>query len=149
MREFVLPCLYAFLGSCGFCFIFNVRGVEVPLSGLCGMISWLVYLLFGGMFETDVMQYFFAAAALDLQAEILARMRKVPVTLYLIIGMVPLVPGARIFYTMEDFLRGENASFLDNLLYTVKIGGAIAVGLVVSKLVFNLTISKFIKKHHD
>ncbi len=146
MQEFVLPCLYAFFGSCGFCFLFNVRGADVFLSGLCGMLSWLVYLLFGGMFETDIMQYLFAAAALGLQAEILARLRKVPVTLYLIIGMVPLVPGARIFYTMEDFLRGENASFLSNLLYTVKIGGAIAVGLVVSKLVFNLIISKLIKK---
>ena len=147
MREFVLPCLYAFLGSCGFCFIFNVRGADVLLSGLCGMLSWLVYLLFSGMFETDVMQYFFAAATLGFQAEILARLRKVPVTLYLIIGMVPLVPGARIFYTMEDFLRGENASFLNNLLYTVKIGGAIAVGLVISRFVFNHIISGFIKKH--
>ena len=57
-----------------------------------------------------------------------ARLYKTPATVFLIIGIVPLVPGGGIYYTMDALLDGEMDLFLRRGLETAAYAGAIAVG---------------------
>ena len=71
---------------------------------------------------------FFLAGAGTLSFAILL---KTPVTVFLLTGIFPLVPGAGIYYTAYYFIQGENALSLANGISTFKVAVALAVGIAL------------------
>lgn len=134
---YFLPCFYAFIACFAYCILFNIRGLGAVICSAGGGLAWLVYLLTGLLpGVNDLMPYFWAAVFISAYSEGMARLRKCPVTGYLILGFIPLVPGGGIYRTMEYCIDGETALFLATGLHTLGIAGALAVGvLVVSSLV--------------
>lgn len=127
---YFLPCLWAFLACLGFCAMLNVRtGSLICCAG--GALGWLVYLLASLADGNDLICYFLAAMAISAYSEIMARIRKYPVTSYLIISFLPLVPGAGIYNTMEYALLGDTEMFLEQGLHTLGIAVCLAVGVLV------------------
>ena len=66
-----------------------------------------------------------------LAARICAVLLKTPVTVFLLTGIFPLVPGAGIYYTAYYFIQGENALSLANGISTFKVAVALAVGIAL------------------
>lgn len=129
---YFLPCLWAFLACAGFCVILNVRTISGML--ICcfgGALGWLAYLLVMLTGMRDLLGYFLAALAISAYAEIMARIRKCPVTAYLLISFLPLVPGAGIYYTVEYALQGNMQMFLNKGMHTLGLAGALAVGVLL------------------
>ena len=58
LHELILPCVYAFFGSLGFSFVFNLHGKNILYAAIGGGISWFVYLITAGWFSSDVPQFF-------------------------------------------------------------------------------------------
>ena len=56
---------------------------------------------------------------------------KMPVTVFLLSGIFPLVPGAGIYYTAYYFIQGENALSLANGISTFKVAVTLAVGIAL------------------
>ncbi len=132
--DFILPCLYSFLACLGFCIIFNIHGKIVFYASFGGALGWFVFLLLN-FAHHDLVQYFGARVVITLYSEIMARIHKAPATLYLITGLIPLVPGGGIYYTMEHFIEGDTSKFLSSFVHTFAIAGSLAFGiLVVSSL---------------
>ena len=128
----LLPCVYAFFACLGFCPVFNIRSVTGMVICCCGgALGWLVYLATAPFAQSAVIQSFFAAVTIAIYSEIVARIRKCPVTSYLLVALYPLVPGGGIYYTMAACIRGETQQFLESLLHTFGIAGALAVGAVL------------------
>ena len=72
-------------------------------------VSWLVYLVLP---EGNVaVRCFFATMVVETLAQIFARVFKAPATIFLIIGIIPLVPGGGIYYTMYALLGGDMQLF--------------------------------------
>ena len=136
--ELFLPCFYGFLGAIGFGMIFNVRGLKLLMGCVGGFLSWLVYLLLAGCFETDIPQYFFGTVAMAVFSEVMARIFKSPVTVFLCPGLIPLVPGSTIYYTMEHFVNGEMDQCMEYGTYTIEIAAALALGILVTSSVVRL-----------
>ena len=135
MVEFLLPCLWAFLACVGFCLIFNIRGRTILWASAGGALAWAVYLIFA-FCRDAVLQSFLAILAASLYAEVVARIRKAPATVYLVVGLLPLVPGGGIYQAMEYCIAGDTMAFLTAALQTLAIAGALALGvLLVSSLV--------------
>ena len=142
---YFLPCLWAFLACLGFCVILNIRTVSgMLICCIGGALGWLVYLVALLLGAGDLLGYFLAALAISAYAEIMARVRRCPVTGYLLISFLPLVPGAGIYYTMEYALQGNTQMFLSKGMHTLGLAGSLAVGvLVMASLVrLILTIQK-------
>lgn len=138
----LIPCFYAFIACCAYCIIFNIRSTGMFICSLGGALAWLVYLvtapLVGG---NDILQYFWAAVFLSAYSEIMARIRKCPVTAYHLLAFIPLVPGGGIYRTMEYCINGETDLFVSTGVHTLGISGALAVGvLLVSSVVRMYTI---------
>lgn len=130
-----LPCLYAFLSCCGFCFVFNIHGPGILFCSSGGALGWLTYLLAVFLTENIMLRFLLAAAAITLYAEIMARLRRCPVTGYLIVGLLPLVPGSGIYDAMRFCVAGNTQQFLSVLLRTFGIAGCLAIGaLLISSL---------------
>lgn len=138
-----LPCLYAFIACASFCFIFQVRKPSfIILCSLNGAISWLVYLL-TDFLPVDAARYFLATIAVSIFAELLARIQKAPATIFLVIGIIPLVPGGGLYYTMDYLINGDFAMFTSKGIQTAAAAGAIAAGAsMVTSLVRMLTWHK-------
>ncbi len=127
-----LPCLYAFFGCLAFCFVFEVRDVKVMVSScFIGFVSWFVFLLCGfagSSIRGETVRYLIATVVVAILSEIFARIYKTPAVIFLIIGILPLVPGGGIYYTMESLINGDMNAFVFYGLKTVSCAGAIAVG---------------------
>lgn len=83
---------------------------------------------------------FVAVLALTTLARAFAVRRKTPVTIFLICGIFPLVPGAGIYYTAYHFIMNQNSLAVSKGMETIKIAVAIALGIVMS---FSLPYSAF------
>ena len=128
----LLPCLYSFLGCVGYCFAFNIRMRKLMLlfASLGGAAGWCVYLLTPWL-GSDIVRYFAATLAVSFYAEIMARIYRVPATIYLIVGLIPLVPGAGIYYTMEYAVSGDMDLFMETGMRTLGTAGALALGILL------------------
>lgn len=149
--ELMMPCLYAFLACIAFSIVYHVSWKRIPLTCLGGALGWLVYLLLD--FPSDVPKYFIATVVISVYSEIMARICKVPVTLFLTTAVLPLVPGGGMYYTMEYCVRGETSLFVETGLHTLALAGAIALGIMtVSSLVRMWKVMKapklFLKKRY-
>lgn len=129
---YFLPCLWAFLACAGFCVVLNVRTLSgVMICCIGGALGWLANLLVLWAGGSDLLGYFLAALVISAYAEIMSRVRKCPVTGYLLISFLPLVPGAGIYYTMEYALQGNTQMFLSQGMHTLSLAGSLAVGVLL------------------
>ncbi|MGX8700457.1 threonine/serine exporter family protein [Caproiciproducens sp.] len=130
-----LPCLWAFCACVPFGAVMNLRGKTLIFASVGGGIGWVFYLLSSPV-QNDIMQYFIATIAISVYAEMMARILKMPVTGFLLVSLLPMVPGGGIYYTMEYCVIGNNSMFIETGLHTLGIAGALAMGiLLVSSIV--------------
>ncbi len=125
----LLQTAVAFASTIAFAVIFHTPRREWLYTGLTGGAGWLVYLLASGLGTGAVGASFLATLALTALSRMFSFARRAPVTVFLICGIFPLVPGAGIYYTGYYFFMGSNAQALDKGLETIKIAVAIALGI--------------------
>lgn len=130
--QYVFPCVCAFMACLGFTLIFNIHGVGKLICGVGGALGWLIYLLCG----SNVSGAFVAAVCIGFYAEIMSRARRCPVTGYLLVALLPLVPGGGVYYAMRDCLAGDTEQFLHTLLNTFGMACALAVGAMLASSLF-------------
>lgn len=123
-----LACL---AGCIGFGILFNIHLPGGLLCALGGMLAWAAYLLVLHLGGNDLAGYFCAAVVSSAYSETMARIRKYPAISYLVVSIFPLIPGANIYYTMTDAVRGDMASFADKGTHTIAIAGFLAVGILL------------------
>ena len=139
MKEWLLPIVSAALGSLSVAMFFGVRSRKLWFSLLGGALNWGLYLLaMKKMGLPATMAYALGAAAGTLYAEILARIVKTPVTVFVITSVIPMVPGGSLYYTMLGLLQGDKATFVDRGLYTLSAAGAMALGIFAATMLFRL-----------
>lgn len=143
----LLPCLYAFLACVGFCFVFNVHGPGIAICGGGGALGWLIYLLAVFVTPNVMLRFLLASIAITLFSEIMARVRHCPVTGYLIIALLPLVPGGGIYDAMRYCVQGDTQLFLSALVRTFGIAGALALGTVLGSSVLRILFPIFRRLH--
>ena len=119
----------AFLATIAFAVIFHTPRRELLFTGFTGGAGWLVYLIAGSLGCGVASASFFAALALTWLSRMFSFYRKAPVTVFLICGKFPIVPGAGIYYTGYYFFMGSNAQAFNKGLETIKIAVAIALGI--------------------
>lgn len=134
----------AFLATITFAIIFHTPRREWLFCGITGGLGWLVYLICMSADMGVVASSFFATLALAWISRIFAFCRKTPVTVFLISGIFPLVPGAGIYYTGYNVFMSDNAQALAKGMETIKIAVAIAlgIGIVLSLPAFFFTLHR-------
>ena len=142
-----LPCFYAFLACFFFSFIFEVKKPAVLfLASAIGAAGWAAFLLMAPI-GSEVARYFLATVLVTVLSDVLARTMKVPATVFLLVGIIPLVPGGGLYYAMEYLINGDFAASMQKGVQTAAYAGAIAVGVsMVSSLTRILTWHYFSRK---
>lgn len=134
----LFQCIWAYIGSLCFGVVFNIRGLNLFIASFGGLVAWFTYLLCGFFMAEGIIQYFIASIVISIYSEWMAVYRKTPVTVFIVLGMVPLVPGGSIFYTMQHLILGKYELSYQTGIYTFAIAGAIAMGILIASFLVQL-----------
>lgn len=126
----IVQFIVCFFATLSFAVLFSAPKRQLILCGLTGAAGWIVYLV---IMQTTLglgVANLAAAFTLTLLSRIFAAIERHPVTLYLLAGIFPLVPGAGIYYTSYYFITHEMEQFAAKGAETILVAGSIAFGIV-------------------
>lgn len=134
----ILNTIYAFLSTVGFAVLFNIPRRELVPAGITGAMGWLVYLLLKSPDSSNIAASFFGGLVASLVGEIFARVKKQPATLFVVPGIIPLVPGYGLYYTMlkiieKDYTQAVSVGF-ETLLVAIAIASAIIISSTFGRI---------------
>ena len=133
--------LAAVVGTIAFSLLFGVPRQYYALCGAIGGIGWAVYSLAVISF-TEVIATLIATMVVILLSRIAAVVMRCPATLFLIPGIFPLVPGARVYWTTYYIVTDQVWKAAETGFAAVKIAVAIVLGIV---FVFEVPQTFFVK----
>lgn len=142
IREFIL----AMIATISFSILFNAPRKELPFCGLTGALGWLVYRISMDAGLSSPIASMFATAVLSIFARGLAVNRMMPVTVYLLPGIFPLVPGAGIYHTAYYLFIGENGLSSESAVNTFLVAGAMVLGIIFSFAIPQKLFHNFCRK---
>ena len=119
------------IGTLSFAILFACPRKSLPFCGLVGAVGWLIYELAVMLDADSAAASLLAVIPLTILTRVFAILLKTPVTVFLLSGIFPLVPGAGIYYSAYYFIQGDNALALANGISTFKIAVALAVGIAL------------------
>ena len=102
------------------------------------------------IFIHNILPAFLAAVCIAIYSELMARVRRCPVTGYLQVALLPLVPGAGIYNAMRYCVAGETDQFISTMLHTFGMAASLAVGAMLASTVLRTLLprlSREKKKH--
>ena len=127
---FIKAIVFSSVAIIGFGLYFEIPKRYLLPAGLIALISWAVYLFSDSLGLSAAWASFFAALVSDFCAYFCARTLKAPVILFLLGGILPLVPGVGIYRAVYNIIYGmESAS--EVLIETLLITGAIALAIFI------------------
>ena len=136
MWDEIIQILSGFLGTLGFGILFNIRGKKLIFGSLGGLISWTVYLLLALFISSEPLIYLIVSIVTSLYAEFLAYKLKTPTTTFMIISLIPLIPGGSLYYTMAYALGGDLESFISKATSTLQLAAALSIGIIIVLAIF-------------
>lgn len=121
--------LGAFLAVFAFGIILDIPKRLIMYAGLIGATSWFVYLL-SGIFTTNVIIIAFTSTfVVAVMSNIFSRLFKSPVSIFLVSGILPSVPGGSIYRMVYYILATDSALANYYFIETLQITGAIAMAI--------------------
>lgn len=136
MGTMILQTLAAGIGTVAFCVLYRVPQKYFFNCGMVGIIEWIVYLFINEYFRSEAIAVFCAAFTVVCLSRYLAIKRKCPLTMFLIPGIFPLVPGSKIYYmTYTASVSAYNRAFyycMEAFKAAFAIAIAIAIGSRIS-----------------
>ena len=150
VRSLAVQCLAAFSGCIGFSILFNIHGPGMLLCTLGGIADYVIYALCLDAGLAPGTAFFAGTAFSALYSEIMARVRKYPTICYLVVSIIPLIPGASLYYTMQQAVDGAMDKFVSQGLFTAEVTGIMAASIIlVSSLVRICMGWRAMRKHRQ
>lgn len=144
MIEYIKDFFYAYLSTIGFAVLFNAPTSTFTKSGLAGGLGWVIYAFAKKLSNSVIVSAFLASIVIALIGELFAIMDKNPITVYIIPGIIPLVPGFGLYYTMLSIVEGKFDKAAAHGSETLLISIAIASALVIV-----LSINTYRRQRHN
>ncbi|GEQ06059.1 threonine/serine exporter family protein [Staphylococcus gallinarum] len=124
---------------CSFCasYFFNViydapKKLFIP-AGFAGAMGYMVYFVLTESFHMDsIYTSLLGSLTLGLLSHIMSRIFKAPVVIFMIPGIIPLVPGSIAFRATQQLVTLQFTDATNTFIRAILVAGAIALGLLIS-----------------
>ena len=93
-----------FVVSLSFSIFFNAPRKSLFSCGIIGAIGWLVHVVTNLLLSDVVVSSFLGAVCVGVLSTNASRILKLPATIFIYTGMVPLVPGYGMYNTMQNIV---------------------------------------------
>ncbi|MGL4403533.1 MAG: threonine/serine exporter family protein [Fusobacteriaceae bacterium] len=141
--------LMSAIATGGFAVFINCPKLDVIISSIIGGLGWVAYRSLYLTTGEVIFPYFFATMVIGALASIISNRNRKPTIIYIIPGVIPLVPGYNMYYTMLYLVTQKYDLALKNLLDSIFIAFAIASGLLFTeslRKIVNTVLEKGLKR---
>ena len=128
----------SFMAVLSFGIVLDLPKKYLGWSGVTGGVCWLVYLLIREETGSLIFAAFLSGLSVALLGHILARILRAPVSVFLIPGILPLVPGTSIYNWVYHIIRSSREQSMYYLIETIQIAGAIAMAVFLIDSMFRM-----------
>lgn len=136
---FFVKLIGAFFAGAALSVAFQIPKQYFVSAGITAAIGWAAYLIATGIGWNMIWANYAATLCIALTAQLLARKKKVPATMFLIPGIIPIVPGGGMYRIIFSMLYETSAEAATNFYNTLLMAGAIALGIFTIDTLFRLT----------
>ncbi len=98
--DIITQLIVSFFSTAGIAIIFNVPRKTLFHCGFVGVIGWMIYYLLTEQGLDVVDASFFSSFIIAIVAHLYARRFKMPMIIFIVAGIIPLVPGGMVL-TMQ------------------------------------------------
>lgn len=131
VRDFLI-CIPA---SAFFAILFKCPRRAVIASSVLGSIGYIINELVAPLLSSPIAGYFIGTLAMSLLSEILARIMKMPATIFIIPAIIALAPGLGLYQTMLYLVQGQEAKAAHTGIATILAIIAMAMALVLTAVI--------------
>lgn len=126
---------FIILGITSLCFgvFLSIPKIDLIVGGIIGGISWALYVFLMRLSGEMILPYFISTLTIGILGNISSKITKRPTFLYMLPGIIPLVPGYSLYYTMLYIVTENYSLALHKGIETLFIAFAISSGLIVSE----------------
>lgn len=119
------------IGTVAFALMFQVPGTYYLLGGVTGGIGWLVYRVLSLQVASVMGPMVAGAFSVVFLSRVFAVRKKCPVTMFLIPGIFPLVPGMSLYQTAQALVSSDWNLAGSKGITTIKFAVAIVGGILL------------------
>ena len=130
MQEIQMNIVCTAMGTIAFAALFGVPKKFYVSCGVTGILGWLTYMAVT-CYTSKAVASFFATLVVVLFSRFLTVKKKCPITVFLVSGIFPLVPGAGIYFTVYYLLTNQPHRAAVQGMESVKIAFAIVLGIII------------------
>ena len=131
ITTYIIEFIVGMIATIAFAIVFSAPKSELVYCGISGAIGWIFFSVISNTLGAPTLGNVVGSLALTVFSRALASKRKNPVTVYLVAGIFPLVPGAGIYYTSFYLITNDMVNFSAYGLSTLKTAGAIVMGIIL------------------
>ena len=142
MTESLFNLALGFMSGIGFTSLINIPKRSILVASVISGVGWLLYNLGVEADYSKVTAAFLATIAIEVLSEVSSRIFKDAASVYIIPSILPLVPGAGMYYAMLAFVEKDYQLAASTANEVFFIAGAIALSLLatgsVMKMIFSI-----------
>lgn len=151
--KYILQIVFAAIGSFGFSMVFNVHGKKMLAATIGGGLCWTSFIVLTLNGFDDYNSAMITSMIIVIYAELMAKRTKTPMTVFSLIGIIPIIPGAGLYKTMDALLSKNYQLFCANGVYTILFAVYMAIGIAIATLCIrmleNFCTIKFFKGQNN
>ncbi|KOS63091.1 threonine/serine exporter family protein [Lysinibacillus agricola] len=136
--DYIIQLIVSFFATAGIAIIFNVPRKTLIYCGFVGVVGWMIYFVLTEQGLDIVNASFFSAFVIAIVAHLYARRFKMPMIIFIVGGIIPLVPGGMAYNAMRNVVEDDYIQGLQYGLKAFLITGAIVMGLVFAEVLIQL-----------
>ena len=137
---YIAPSILVQLVSCGvasmgFALVFKAAVLQSVYAGVGGAINCACYVLVLDIWGNDFAAVMAGAAVVASYAFLMSRVHRAPATIFLTTSIMPVIPGATLFYMMHGFVQADYGLASQQTIQLAKTCLAIAFGFLLVEIV--------------
>ncbi|EKU48522.1 threonine/serine exporter family protein [Staphylococcus massiliensis] len=134
--KYAIHFLVSFLATILFSIIFNAPRRLLIACGFVGALSWVIYVITDDLTANKVLAAFLGSVILGLTSHVMSRQYKRPVIIFIVPGIIPLVPGGAAYEATRHLVSNEYTDAVNTFLEVTLTSGAIAFGILCSEIIY-------------
>lgn len=125
----------SFVASAAFGLIFQAPKRALVQCGIVGMLGWSLYVVLTEQAVNATIATLAAAGCVGVLCQLMAKLHRMPIIVFSVSGIIPLVPGGLAYDAMRHAVGNEFDTAVQLGTKAFLISGAIAMGLVLSEVI--------------
>lgn len=150
--RYLIVMLAAMIGTLGVALAFNVEKRVIGWALLASLLCCIAYDVTVGLGAGLFIASVISSGVTTLYSYVMARVVKTPVTVMIIPGIIILVPGGKLYYTMLGAVSSDMEMFSRNGVDALLVASGLAIGIIAITAVsrpINALLNKIMRENKN